>query len=177
MKVDNSLNVVISYESKKDSKSRFFDILPSFLTDEKPILEQHNQRWTVPRFGEIWREVASIFDGDPDTFDALTSENIAVQSLSLLFMSIILFFCVHVVSNIYCTYHDMIRHGNHLESPEFPICNNYTCIRIQYRLWGNKFKCNSDSLHLTLKWIFLFFNFSPLNMYYWKNNDKLSITR
>lgn len=87
------------------------------------------------------------------------------------------FFCVHVVSNIYCTYHDMIRHGNHLESPEFPICNNYTCIRIQYRLWGNKFKCNSDSLHLILKWIFLFFNFSPLNMYYWKNNDKLSITR
>lgn len=109
MKVDNSLNVVISYESKKDSKSRFFDILPSFLTDEKPILEQHNQRWTVPRFGEIWREVASIFDGDPDTFDALTSENIAVQSLSLLFMSIILFF-VCMLYQIY-TAHIMIWYG------------------------------------------------------------------
>lgn len=111
MKVDNSLNVVISYESKKDSKSRFFDILPSFLTDEKPILEQHNQRWTVPRFGEIWREVASIFDGDPDTFDDLTSENIAVQSLSFLFMYIILFFLFLCMLYQIYTAHIMIWYG------------------------------------------------------------------
>lgn len=122
-----------------------------FLSDEKPILEQHNQRWTVPRFGEIWREVASIFDGGPDTLEDLTSENIAVQSLSFLGDSPYYpFLCM-----LYCTYHDMIRHGNHLESPEFPICNSYTCIRLQYRLsdcgvaksfW--QIKCNSDSLHV-----------------------------